>query len=179
LFRLYNIDSGEIKFLGDNVEDLYIDELRKQIVVIPKDYLIMEGTIKSNIDMEGLYSKGYLEEILAVFVEIFVKPEFSMFNDLNNKVSYGGNNLSEGQKTLILILRGILRKPNLLCFDESNAELDDYTERLLFKILYEKFNMTLLVIAHKLNILDNFDIIIVIEDGRIKDIDKPSNILIN
>jgi ATP-binding cassette subfamily C (CFTR/MRP) protein 1 len=147
--------------------------------VIPKDHLILEGTIKDNIDYEGKYVDEVLKEFLNIFSEIFNKTEFAIFNDLGYKIDANGSNLSEGQKTLIQILRGVIKRPIVLCFDESNAELDDDTEKLLFNILFKNFSsITFIVIAHKLNILDVFDSIIVIEDGRIKEINKPNSILI-
>ena len=110
------------------------------------------------------------------FDEILKKNEFSIFYQLDFMVT--SNNLSEGQKSLIQILRGLLKKPKILCLDESNAELDDETERILFDIILNKFsNITFIVIAHKLNILRNFDTIIVLDHGKIKEINSPNNIL--
>jgi ABC-type multidrug transport system fused ATPase/permease subunit len=152
--------------------------LRNRIVIIPKDCLIVEGSLKENIDIDNKFSKDYVDEFLNIFSEIISKDEFKIFKELDTNITNNGGNLSEGQKSLIQIFRGLLRKPLLLCFDESNAELDDETEKVLFKILFDKFEIALLVIAHKLNILENFDSIIVIENGKIKDINKPKNILI-
>jgi ATP-binding cassette subfamily C (CFTR/MRP) protein 1 len=150
--------------------------LRESIVVIPKDNLILDGTIKENLDIYSKYSLEYMKEFIFTFNEIFNKDEFHIFNDLNYKIT--GNNLSEGQKSLIQILRGILKKPKILCLDESNAELDDETEKILFDIMFKKFTyITYIVIAHKLNILRNFDRIIVLDHGKIKEINSPNHIL--
>jgi ATP-binding cassette subfamily C (CFTR/MRP) protein 10 len=181
IFRIYDIDDGLIRFNNVDIKDIELENLRKEISVVPKDVLILEGTVKSNIDFLSLYSDEYFSEFMSIFADIFgTKPEFELFtkNLFTYKIENGGTNLSEGQKCLIQIFRCIIRKSKLICLDESNGELDDDTEEKLFNILFEKFNhTTFIVIAHKLNILNKFDNILVIEGGKIAECGTPRMIL--
>ena len=94
--------------------------------------------------------------------------------------------MSEGQKSIIQIIRGIISKPCLMCMDEFNAELDDETgnkkinklENLILDIIFKKFKeITIIAIVHKLNVLKKFDFLYVIENGEIIEQGTPLKIL--
>jgi ABC-type multidrug transport system fused ATPase/permease subunit len=101
--------------------------LRKEILYIPKDFILFEGTLKENLDINNAYTIDQLEEKLKDFNNLFNKNEFTIFKDLSYSIAKNGNNLSEGQKSVLQLLRSILKNPSILCLDESNAELDDET----------------------------------------------------
>jgi ABC-type bacteriocin/lantibiotic exporter with double-glycine peptidase domain len=105
---------------------------------------------------------------------------------LDYEIHSEGSNISEGQKSMIQLLRGVLLKPSLICMDEFNAELDNETgmyiikfiEILILDLMLKKFpQITFMAIVHKLYILEKFDYIYVIENGEIVDKGTPSEML--
>jgi ABC-type multidrug transport system fused ATPase/permease subunit len=125
LVGLYEGSKGEILFYGNNIKDIDKFYLRKEILYIPKDFILFEGTLKENLDINNEYTVDQLEEKLKNFDNLFNKNEFIIFKNLSYSIAKNGNNLSEGQKSILQLLRSILKNPSILCLDESNAELDD------------------------------------------------------
>ncbi len=105
--------------------------------------------------------------------------------NLDYEIHSEGSNISEGQKSIIQLLRGVLLRPSLICMDEFNAELDNETgmyiiklESLILDLMLKKFpQITFIAIVHKLYILEKFDYIYVIENGEIVDKGIPSEML--
>jgi len=88
----------------------------------------MEGSIKDNLDFSSKYDPEEIDEFLLQFERLFENKEFEIFNKSNfklNLIEKNGSNLSEGQKNLLNILRALLKKKSIICFDESNSELDN------------------------------------------------------
>ena len=98
--------------------------------------MIFEGTLKKNLDIYGKYKKEQIKEFLDFNFEKLLKiNDFAFLRNLDFEINSDGSNLSEGQKSVIQILRGILLKPCLICMDEFNAELDNDTGKLSFNFL--------------------------------------------
>lgn len=131
----------------------------------------MEGSIRENLDFLKNYRAAEIEEFLLQFERLFAMKEFEIFNKHNfelNLIEKNGSNLSEGQKNLLNILRALLKRKPVICFDESNSELDNETEKLLFDIIFEKYkDITFIIITHKLQILNKFDCVYLIDEGKI------------
>ena len=84
--------------------------------------------MKKNLDIYGKYEKEQIKEFLQFnFGDLLQQKDFTFLQNLDYEISSEGTNLSEGQKSIIQLLRGVLLKPCLMCMDEFNAELDNET----------------------------------------------------
>ena len=106
------------------------------------------------------------------------------FNDeddiLEKKIEENGINLSLGERQLICIGRAFLKKSKIIIMDEATANVDIKTEEKIQKVLNELLsNCTVITIAHKIKTIINYDKIIVLEKGKIKEFDSPKNLIEN
>ncbi|RSM04049.1 hypothetical protein CEP52_007023 [Fusarium oligoseptatum] len=165
-------------------------EARKgRIHIIPQDPIFFSGTIRSNLDPQNQYSDQEMYECLqglqlfdsdAQSANIMAK-EKSYFADLSNTVSANGEGLSFGQRQLLSLCRAFLSRPKLLVFDEATSSLDMATDALIQKFIRQqaaRFGTTLLVVAHRLSTVIDFDKIIVFDSGRVVE-SGPAHELIN
>lgn len=168
--RLYDPTEGHVYLDGDDIRS-YTDEDRVQkIGFILQDPFLFTGTVRDNI----LYgnpkfrnlSDEELEKIiqdagLGVLLQKFDKG-------LSTNVTTSGDAISIGQKQLIAFIRAVLRDPDLLILDEATANIDTVTEQLLEEIL-EKLSSktTRVIIAHRLNTIEDADLIFFVNSGEI------------
>ncbi len=125
-----DIYDGSIFINSKNIQSYNYEKIREEIAFVSKDVFLMEGSIKYNLDYDNKYNSIQIEEFLLQFEKLFEIKEFEIFNKQNynlNLIEKNGANLSEGQKNLLNILRSLLKKKLIICFDESNSELDNET----------------------------------------------------
>jgi len=137
------ISSGSIFINSKNINKFEHHSIRESIAFISKDVFVIEGSIKENLDFLNKYDASEIEEFLLQFEKLFDYKEFEIFNKSNfqlNLIEKNGANLSEGQKNLLNILRALLKKKPIICFDESNSELDNETgkKRIFILIIVDK-----------------------------------------
>merc|ERR1711871_934170 len=97
---------------------------------------------------------------------------------LSSTVAEGGSNFSMGERQLFCIARALLRKPRLLLLDEATASIDAETDRIIQEMVRRVFKgITVLTIAHRLNTIADSDLIIVLEQGRVAEMDSPVKLL--
>merc|ERR1711992_375285 len=93
-------------------------------------------------------------------------------------VAEGGENFSQGQRQLLCIARSLLRKPKILVMDEATASIDNETDAMIQRMIRENFqDATVLTIAHRLNTIMDSDRILVLDDGKIVELDTPENLI--
>ncbi len=98
----------------------------------------------------------------------------NIFKRLSSQVSEGGGNLSHSQRQLICLARAILSRPRLLVLDEATSAVDMATDRLIQRSIRDGFHdTTLIVVAHRLQTVADFDKILVLDDGRIIESGSP------
>jgi ATP-binding cassette subfamily B protein len=132
--------------------------------------LLFTGTVKENI----LYGNDQYQTLdaqafLTVIAEAGLAELLLVFDEgLDTEVKSGGEHMSLGQKQLIAFMRAFLRKPELLILDEATANIDTITEQMLSRIL-EKLpeETTLVVIAHRLNTIEDADEIYFVNSGDV------------
>lgn len=108
--------------------------------------------------------------------EAFSTPQnnVNIFQRLSSKVSEGGGNLSHSQRQLVCLARAILSRPRLLVLDEATSAVDMATDRLIQRSIRDGFNdTTLIVVAHRLQTVADFDKILVLDDGKIIEAGAP------
>jgi len=139
------------------------------MALVPQDILLFGGTIKENI----AYGKpgADIEEIKAAAAKANAHDFIMSFPDgYETMVGERGIKLSGGQRQRIAIARAILKDPVILLLDEATSSLDSESESLVEEALQNLMrNRTSFVIAHRLSTIRNADVIIVLEDGKVKE----------
>lgn len=167
LMRFYDIDSGEIKIDGVNIEEYDKHSLRSLIGMVLQDSWLFSDTIANNIRYGNLDATD--EEVIdaskQVYSDNFIKQLPEGYESILNEDS---DNISHGQKQLLTIARTILSKKEVLILDEATSSVDTRTEKLIQRAMDKLMeNRTSFIIAHRLSTIKNADKIIVIENGEI------------
>lgn len=165
--RFYDADSGEVLIDGVNVKDYDLENLRHRIAFVLQKTELFSGTVADNIRW-GLPEAT--DEEVKKAAEIAQADEFiSKFAEgYNTMIAEKGASLSGGQKQRIAIARAIIRKPEVLIFDDSTSALDLGTEARLHKALRENIRgTTVIMIAQRIASIRSCDRIAVIENGTI------------
>jgi ATP-binding cassette subfamily B protein len=168
--RLYDPTQGSILLKGRDIRSYTADERAQEIGFILQDPFLFSGTVRDNIVYGNEPYKDYTSQQLAeVLEEANLSTLISRFPDgLDTAITASGNSISVGQKQLIAFMRAVLRKPELLILDEATANIDTVTEELLQEILLKlPATTTRVIIAHRLNTIDNVDQIFFVNSGTI------------
>ncbi len=168
--RLYDPTEGQVMFDGVDIRSLEPNERTASIGFILQEPFLFSGTIRDNI----LYGNARLkditnEDLAAVLTESGLDGLLERFDGgLTAKISSSGDGISLGQKQLIAFIRVVLRRPKLLILDEATANIDTVTEQLLDEILSKLPECTTrIIIAHRLNTIENADEIFFVNAGSV------------
>ncbi|HSW87742.1 MAG TPA: ABC transporter ATP-binding protein, partial [Candidatus Saccharimonadales bacterium] len=168
--RLYDPTKGTVFLDGKDIRSYKESERTKKIGFILQEPFLFTGTVRDNIlygNEEYIkYSNKQVEELLH---ENKLEGLLERFDQgLDTPVISHGDTISLGQRQLIAFIRAILRKPALLILDEATANIDTVTEKLLEEIL-ERLpkETTRVIIAHRLNTIENADEIFFVNSGTI------------
>jgi ATP-binding cassette subfamily B protein len=168
--RLYDPLEGLVLLSGKDIRTYTPEERAEKIGFILQDPFLFTGTVKENIlYSNSLYHQHSSEQFLQVLKDAKLEGLLDTFEQgLDSPVLSGGDSLSIGQKQLIAFMRAVLRKPELLILDEATANIDTITEQLLGNILDNlPKETTLVIIAHRLNTIENADEIYFINSGEV------------
>lgn len=167
LMKFYNLKSGQICIDGQNINDLNLTELRRNIGIVPQEVLLFGGTIRENI----AYGKpdATEEEVIQAAKKANAYQFIQSFPEkLDTVVGERGIKLSGGQRQRIAIARAILKNPAILILDEATSSLDSESEKLVQQAMDELMKgRTSIIIAHRLSTIRKADKILVIENGQI------------
>ncbi len=168
--RLYDPTQGSVMLHGRDIRSYTPEERAQKIGFILQDPFLFSGTVRDNIvygnESYRDYSSGQLAGVLE---DANLSNLVSRFPEgLDTIVTTSGNSISLGQKQLIAFMRAALRRPELLILDEATANIDTVTEELLQEILNKlPATTTRVIIAHRLNTIDNVDQIFFVNSGEI------------
>ncbi len=165
--RFYDATSGEVYVNGVDVKEQSIEELRSRIGVVLQKSELFSGTVSENIRWGN---PDATDEEVKQAAKIAQADEFIMgFNDdYETMISEKGASLSGGQKQRMSIARAIVKKPDILIFDDSTSALDLSTEAALHKALKENLEgVTIVMIAQRIASVMRADKIAVLDDGQI------------
>lgn len=175
--RLYDVDSGSVKISGIDVRDFDLTYLREAIGVVTQDTYLFNGTIRENL----LYAKDDASnEELEQACKIANLHDFiiSQPDRYNTVVGNRGLKLSGGEKQRLSIARVILKDPRIIILDEATSSLDSISESSIQRALEVLMKgRTSIVIAHRLSTVLAADQIIVVSNGRIKEMGKHDKLL--
>ena len=165
--RFYDVVQGSVKIDGKDIRDLEIHSLRKLMGIVSQETILFNDTIGSNIKY-GLQSVSIEDLELAAEnanAHEFIKDQPNGFDTI---IGEKGVRLSGGQRQRIAIARAILKNPPILILDEATSSLDTESEYLVQTAIDKLMSdRTVLVIAHRLTTVENADLILVMEAGKI------------
>lgn len=175
--RLYDVTSGRIEIDGVNVKDYNLGELHTKIGMVLQKNELFTGTILENLKWGK--PDATMEEIEEAARVAQAHDFITSFTDgYNTLLGRGGVNVSGGQKQRICIARALLRKPKILILDDSTSAVDMETEQKIRTNLKELLqNTTVFIITQRINTMQSADRVIVLEDGEIDTIGKPSELI--
>lgn len=165
--RFYDATKGDVLVDGVNVKDYDVDTLRSKIGVVLQKSELFSGTVAENIRWG---CETATDEEVKTAAKIAQAEEFiDGFNDgYDTMISEKGASLSGGQKQRMAIARAIIKKPEILIFDDSTSALDLSTEAKLHKALRENLSgVTVIMIAQRIASVMRADKIAVLENGSI------------
>ena len=167
--RFYDPVQGQILVDGNNLKDVTLESLRKNISPVLQDTFLFNGTIAENIG----YAKpdATLDEIMSAAKAANIHEDIlHMPDSYETQVGERGLRLSGGQKQRIAIARAILRQSPIIILDEATASVDVETERQIQSAINNMAGKrTIIAIAHRLSTIRNADMILVIHEGEIKE----------
>ncbi len=168
--RLYDPTEGTIFLGGRDIRSYEPEERTQKIGFILQEPFLFTGTVKENILYSNEIYKDYSnEELEKALKESNLESLLAIFeNGLETKVLSSGDSISLGQKQLIAFMRAVLRNPEILILDEATANIDTITEQLLSDILKKlPETTTRVIIAHRLNTIENADEIYFVNSGEV------------
>lgn len=177
LLRLYEPDKGEIKIDGKNINEINLDDWRGNIGYVAQDIFILNDTIKNNIIFynKAVSEEGAIESAKLVNLHDFI---MSLPDGYNTIVGDRGVFLSGGQRQRIILARILATKPQLLVLDEATSSLDGESELAIKEVIDNlRGKTTVIIIAHRLSTISSVDKLAVLENGKIKEIGKPDDLL--
>ncbi|XP_042907782.1 ATP-binding cassette sub-family B member 6 isoform X1 [Parasteatoda tepidariorum] len=177
LFRLYDVQSGEIFIDGQNIAKVTQKSVRQCIGVVPQDTVLFNKSIRFNIGYGRPSASD--EEIEEASKAAEMHNQILTFPDgYETIVGERGLKLSGGEKQRVAIARTILKAPSIVVLDEATSSLDTQTERLIQNSLSKICaNKTSLIIAHRLSTIIHADEILVLKEGEIVERGSHSELL--
>ncbi len=177
LFRLVSIeDSGSILVNGRDIRRVDLKELRSNFGLIPQSPFLFNGTVRENLDLFGEHSEEEIEQALrlsGLWDYVCKLPE-----GMNAEIKSSQDLFSLGQKQLVCLARCLLKKAEVLLLDEATANVDHATDHFIQQSLKKDFkDCTILTIAHRLSTVADYDRIVVLDKGRVAEMDSPRQLL--
>lgn len=177
LMRFYDPDSGRIKIDGVDISKATRKSLRLSFAMVLQDTWLFEGTVFENI----AYGKqnATVQEVenvcRAAKIHKFI---MSLPNGYDSVISADGTSISAGQKQLLTIARAMMLDAKILILDEATSNVDTVTEKKIQAAMRELMqNKTCFVIAHRLSTIQNADTILVMQDGRVVEQGRHSELI--
>ena len=175
--RLYDTTEGVVKVGDVNVKEYDLETLRDQVAVVLQKNVLFSGTINENIRWG---KKDATDEEVKHVCELAQASEFiEQFPDkYETMISQGGTNVSGGQKQRLCIARALLKKPKILILDDSTSAVDTKTDALIRKAFKEEIpDTTKIIIAQRISSVEDADMILVFDGGKIVEKGNHSELL--
>ena len=178
LCRFYDADQGSIAIDGIDVRRIRLEDLRRQIAIVPQDPFLFSDTIAANIRF-GKPDASFDEIVAAARAAsahsfVVAKPD-----GYDTLVGERGLRLSGGERQRVAIARAVLPDARILILDEATSSLDTENERLVHDaIARHSVDRTTFIIAHRLSTIRRVDRLIVLDNGRIVEMGSPDELII-
>ncbi|KAJ3251787.1 Multidrug resistance-associated protein 1 [Boothiomyces macroporosus] len=176
-FRLFEPKRGTIIIDDHDIRTVCLQALRRNISIISQEANVFTGTIRYNLTLGDFADEIIWQALDVVGLKSYVSE---LPQKLDHELTTNGGNLSFGQCQLLCLARVILRKPKVLILDEANSSIDLEADQKIQEVLRTHLkDTTVISIAHRLNSIADFDRVLVLEDGAMREYDSPYNLLLN
>ncbi|KAG0282034.1 hypothetical protein BGZ96_000892 [Linnemannia gamsii] len=193
-FRFMEMSSGRIVIDEIDILKIGVHDLRSNLTIIPQDPVLFIGTVRSSLDPFQEHDYATLWAVLkrvhlvSDSNSITDTPTDSLFNNtttnnngfgnLDSEVKENGNNFSQGQRQLIGLARALLKNSKIIIMDEATASVDHATDAKIQATIREScHDATLLTIAHRLRTIIDFDRVVVMDHGKVIQMDTPERLI--
>lgn len=188
LYRISELEEGKIEIDGIDISTLGLNSLRSKLSIIPQDPVLFRGTVRKNLDPFGesneealwdaLRRAGLIEESKLGTAKKQRKTDENLHKfHLDREVDDNGANFSLGERQLLAFARAMVRGSKILILDEATSSVDYETDSKIQATIAREFSgCTILCIAHRLKTIINYDRILVLDRGEIKELDTPWNL---
>jgi ABC-type multidrug transport system fused ATPase/permease subunit len=184
--RLLRLLEGEIVIDGIDVASLKLRELRRRVFVIPQDPYIFGGPIRSTVDPYNTLDDMELISLLQS-VRFKIQPKSldeeemstvaSEWLDLSFVITEGGRNLSQGQRQILYLAKALVARPKLVVMDEATSSIDQDADAAIQETLRRRLpDSTVIVVAHRLATVVDFDKILVLGNGELVECGSPAEL---
>jgi len=176
--RFYDVKNGTIKIDGQNISNVTIESLRKEIAAVSQEVILFDDTVEANIAYGRM---GATKQDVILASQNAAADEFihKLPNGYDTIVGENGVKLSGGQKQRISIARAMLKNSSIILLDEATSALDSESEaKVKYAIGNLIKNRTTIVIAHRLSTIKNADKIIVLSEGALVEEGKHEELLV-
>jgi ABC-type multidrug transport system fused ATPase/permease subunit len=179
IFRFMDPTSGSIKIDGVDIHTLGLDVLRSRLTIIPQDPVLFSGTLRSNLDPFDQHNDV---ELWAALKRSHLIDDLNINQDqeitLDSTVTENGSNWSQGQRQLIALARALVKKSSLIILDEATSSVDFDTDHKIQQTIRSEFiDSALLCIAHRIRTVADYDRILVLDQGQVKEFDTPYDLM--
>ena len=169
---------GDVIIDDVNIDNINIQSSRRAMAVITQNPVLFTGSLRMNLDPFDEYGDKELWEALE---QASLKAMVNTLpRQLSEEVKECGANFSVGERQLLCLARALLKKNKIIVLDEATANVDYKTDQLIQETIRTKFkHCTVITIAHRLNTIMDYDRMLVLENGRVVEYDKPGVLLQN
>ncbi len=177
--RLYDVSGGSVRVGGIDVREYDLDILRKEVSVVLQKNVLFSGTIKENLRWG---KKDATEEEMVAACKSACADEFirNFPDGYDTFIEQGGTNVSGGQRQRLCIARALISKPKILILDDSTSAVDTKTDAQIRKAFREDIpNTTKIIIAQRISSVQDADMIVVLDGGKISAIGTHEQLLAN
>ncbi|ORX73758.1 hypothetical protein DL89DRAFT_263774, partial [Linderina pennispora] len=199
--RFIEAAKGRIVLDGVDISKIGLEDLRRNVTIIPQDPVLFNGTIRFNLDPFSEYPMrlcGMRCTVRIWCASVAARPPApqsaclkampstarwsacqGIFTSLEAEIKENGQNLSLGQRQLVALARALVRQSRLIIMDEATASVDfDTDDRIQRTIRGSEFaDSTLFCIAHRLRTIIDYDRVLVLDKGKVAEFDTPANLL--
>ena len=192
LYRLCELNEGRVLIDGVDTSKLGLYDLRRKLSIIPQDPVLFKGSIRKNLDPFGeredeelwsaLVRSGTIEAEEVEKVKNQHRDESGSSTGLHKfhldqEVEDDGTNFSLGERQLLALTRALVRQSKILILDEATSSVDYETDAKIQSLIAQEFNRcTILCIAHRLKTILNYDRLVVLDNGTVKEFDTPRSL---